>query len=204
MDMEVRATAVVIQLMKFFTLLPALYLLSLTANAVPVVWHLDGVTFSDGGTASGSFTYDADTNSYSAIAITTTAGSARSGASYNALNPGYLGSGAEELVVVNSADGPDFLGDPVFFPLFNSPLTNSGGTVTIRVDQVEGDCADAACSLPTVPFRNITGGSVSTATTPPAAAQQIPALSLFGLLATALGLIAVAGRRLAAKKRRVQ
>jgi hypothetical protein len=37
-----------------------------------VKWHLSGVVFSDGGTAQGSFVYDADTAQFSQIAIETT------------------------------------------------------------------------------------------------------------------------------------
>jgi hypothetical protein len=35
------------------------------AHATPLQWTLDNFTFSDGGTAMGSFIYDADTNTYS-------------------------------------------------------------------------------------------------------------------------------------------
>lgn len=37
--------------------------------AAPVTWHLDGVTFTDGGVANGSFDYDAATNTTSNIAM---------------------------------------------------------------------------------------------------------------------------------------
>ena len=40
---------------------------SLIAEAVPLRWTLDGVIFRDGGTANGSFVYDADTNIFSDI-----------------------------------------------------------------------------------------------------------------------------------------
>ena len=55
--------------------------LSLTANAAPVTWVLDDVTFASAevlgggpydGVATGSFTYDADNNTYSNVNITTT------------------------------------------------------------------------------------------------------------------------------------
>ena len=50
---------------------------------MPLTWTISNATFSDGGTASGTFVYDADTNTYSSINITTTTGSVRSGASYS-------------------------------------------------------------------------------------------------------------------------
>ena len=44
------------------------------AMAVPVTWDLSGVTFNDGGTASGSFVFNADTDSFVSWSITATAG----------------------------------------------------------------------------------------------------------------------------------
>ena len=48
------------------------------ASADGITWTLSGVTFDDGGTASGSFVYDAVTNTVSSINIVTTAGPHRS------------------------------------------------------------------------------------------------------------------------------
>lgn len=45
-----------------------------TAVSAPVVWQLQNVVFNDGGTAHGSFVYDADTGIMSDVAITTTNG----------------------------------------------------------------------------------------------------------------------------------
>ena len=47
--------------------------LALSAQAAPVLWTLNGVSFDDGSTASGSFVYDAATNLYSNVNIVTTA-----------------------------------------------------------------------------------------------------------------------------------
>lgn len=52
----------------------ALLATPLVAQAMPVTWTLSGVTFAGGGTASGSFDFDADLDRYSNVAITTTAG----------------------------------------------------------------------------------------------------------------------------------
>jgi hypothetical protein len=41
------------------------------ASAAPVTWTLNGVTFDDGGTATGQFDYDADLKQYSNVSITT-------------------------------------------------------------------------------------------------------------------------------------
>jgi hypothetical protein len=75
----------------FAALVSIVALFSASANATPVVWYLSGVTYDDGGTASGSFTYDADTNTYSAISVSTTAGSSITTAKFRfiSLNPPY-------------------------------------------------------------------------------------------------------------------
>src|SRR5258707_1392997 len=44
------------------------------AHAFPVTWTLSGVTFSDGGTASGSFVYDADSNTLSTWSVSVAGG----------------------------------------------------------------------------------------------------------------------------------
>ena len=51
-----------------------------SAYAIPVTWQLQGVVFTDGGTATGSFVFAADANVYSDISITTTAGMSLPGA----------------------------------------------------------------------------------------------------------------------------
>jgi hypothetical protein len=56
--------------------------LSLTASAAPLLWTLEGVTFAGGGTASGSFDFNADTNVYSNVDITTTTGGSVTGSTY--------------------------------------------------------------------------------------------------------------------------
>ena len=60
-------------------------MLSVAAHAQPLTWILQNVTFDDGGTASGSFTFDATTGSDSNVNIATTAGTVLTG---NTLKPG--------------------------------------------------------------------------------------------------------------------
>src|SRR5258708_39158259 len=52
------------------------------AHAAPVAYTLIGVTLSDGGTASGTFNYDAAAKTYSNLNIVTTTAGTRSGATY--------------------------------------------------------------------------------------------------------------------------
>src|SRR5258708_17612531 len=96
---------------------------SVFASAAPVVWTLSGVTFSDGGTASGSFIFDADTNTYSSINVTTTTGSVRTGASYSVQN----GGGASSLGMVTLVSA-NLAGTPALALSFSASLTNTAGT----------------------------------------------------------------------------
>ena len=94
---------------------------SMTAVAAPVRWYLSGVTFSDGGTAVGSFIYDADTAQSSQIAIETTGSIAFSYTRHVASLPYALdvdtgvkegGKGFLQLVTVTD-------------------MTNAGGTLAV-------------------------------------------------------------------------
>jgi N-acetylneuraminic acid mutarotase len=132
-------------------------LLATSAAAAPLLWTLSGVTFSDGGTASGSFVFNPATNTYSDINITTTTGSVRTGAVYH-----FRLSAAPSvstLIVAVTASGGDLTGTPVLALQFpGAGLTNTGGTVTPL--GAESVCADSGCSNGTLPQRNISGGSV--------------------------------------------
>src|ERR1700689_297 len=61
------------------------------AAADGVTFDLTNVTLSDGGTASGSFVYNATTGVLSDVDITTSAGTAFTGATYLLATPGFGG-----------------------------------------------------------------------------------------------------------------
>jgi hypothetical protein len=135
------------------------------AHAAPVTWTLDNVVFDDGATATGSFVYDRDTNTYSAISITT--------------DPQYEGCNAD--YIVENADPPNLpnrllsydrpvsedmsdacsLGLWFVFPA----LTNDGGVVDLYVlegpmnGSREQACGDPSCSNASY-LRDIVSGSV--------------------------------------------
>ncbi len=156
--------AVIGMLLKIPTLLIFCTLYSISANATPVVWNLSGVTFDDGGTASGSFTYDVDTGAYSAISINTTAGSVINTAmNYDVTNAGCL-TLDEIICFLNVADGPDYTDDlGVTFAWVGTPLTNAGGTVALTGAR-EYHCANASCSIVDLdaPLRLLATGSITT------------------------------------------
>ena len=191
----------------------ALTVLSLASHAAPITWQLTGVTFASGevagaapfdGTATGSFTYDADTNVYSNVNITTTGsgywgtdncGNSALCGTYIRATDLYSTLSATSLQATPTASDPanaiGYYGISMQFA--GVGLTNAGGTVdlfTTGGTDGEGICATAACD-PTgagavSAFRGFSGGSVS--------AVPIPAAAwLFG--SAILGLFGIARRK---------
>ena len=174
----------------------ALSLLAAAAKASPVTWMLNGVTLSDGGTASGTFTFDADAGTacgssspcgvYSNVHISTTNGTSRTGALYSFVCeqnvPACTGVSPDSTEVMflssNAANQTGNSALALFFTgigaLPPNGLTDAGGTLDISnssgtVGSVdEGSCANPACSVPVNPLRFSTAGSV-TAVPEPAA-----------------------------------
>jgi hypothetical protein len=158
------------------------------------MWTLDGVTFDDGGTAIGSFKYDADANLYSEVAITTTAGSSFAGAAYGDVV--YQGQPTQthiptslQLVTTGPLSGEHFI-DLVF----DEALTSQGGIVNLvpsdpsSLWSFEGEII-SVFSPPgqflVDPLRGVTSGSV--------VAQPVPVPATVLLLAS--GLASLAGFR---------
>lgn len=130
------------------------------AKAVPVMWTLQGVTLTDGGTVTGSFTYDAASNTYSNVNIITTTGSARSGATYGFVCgqdvPTCIGLNPTSNQVLNlTSTAADQTGLPGL-ALFFTPSLASG--TTVHVDGLEATCVNATCVGPTAPIRGIVRG----------------------------------------------
>lgn len=141
-----------------------------TAGAAPLKWTLQNFVFDDGGTAAGSFEFDAATGAFSAIAVTTTAGSTRSGASHTIPLSGnpvlfYASAGPEPFV--------PFVTQRFFFALA-SAMTAGGGTIAVT-GGYEGAC-DATCSFVFEPRAVLRNASITTAPSVP----EPTALLLFG------------------------
>ena len=159
------------------------------AQAVPISWTLNNVTFDDGGTASGSFLFDADSSTFSSINISTSAGTAMTAGTYSDLHPFYVGSSLPALILSDSV--------PVTVRLLQLPfldaLTNAGGTVSLGGlgNFGEGACGGAPCQNVdgNLPLRFISGGEV--------VAQSAPAPATTALLGLALLGAGCARRRLA-------
>lgn len=149
------------------------------AHAVPVTWTLQNVSFVDGATASGSFTYDASTQTYTAWNITTTATvnpaaigfTSLPGATYatngytNASTSYYLNASS---FGVRNLPGPGIL---QFGLVFASPLTNAGGTVALKASG--GGFESTASGFASRPVVSGTGSVVSAVPEPASAALML-------------------------------
>lgn len=157
------------------------------ASADGVAWDLSGVTFDDGGTASGSFVYDAATNTYSSIDIITAGGSAFGGATYTSLSSAFGSSSTGTLL----GSSGDLTNTALLFLTYGADLTDSGGTVPLN-GVGEGTCDNSDCSASTL-LRSITAGDlVGTVVLTP----EPSALSLLGLGLVATLLAGAAIRKL--------
>ena len=168
-----------------------------SASAVPINWHLQGVTFDDGGTASGSFTFDAAGGGYSNVNIVTTSGAVRSGDSYIAVCgtdvPSCNGlSPSNFSVLFLSSVATDQTGAPAFALNFGAPLTDLGGMIPIEFS-IEASCDSPSCSAPddNLPGR-LASGFVTTAVPEPVSG---------GILLSGLGAMFALRRRRGAPKK---
>jgi hypothetical protein len=148
--------------------LVSMFLCSASAYATPVTWTLENVTFDDGGTAFGSYTYDAAANTFSSISITTTGtGGIFSGTFYeDACNVSSCHPDLQGLQVVFerlfAADDIENL----FALRFEGPMTNSGGTLDLKVGP---DCSVGSCEADFIlRSRTVVSGSVSAVPVPAA------------------------------------
>ncbi len=146
-----------------------------SAFSTPLTWTLNDIVFEDGGTATGSFVYDADANSYSSINITTQGGDdSLYGGTYTQLFGSYSNtSGYVQTESLLCGVPQEMCG---FGLLFESGLTNVGGTKAIIFD----NSISVEIRPNSFQLRDITSGTVS--------AVPIPAaVWLFGSALAGLG-----------------
>ena len=190
-------------------------LLGGNARAAPIVWHVVGLTLTDGATASGTFTFDSDAGPactttaspcglFSNVDIVTTSGSALPSATYTtvcgtnvAACTGVRPDSTEVLFLTSTASNQQ--GNPAlamfFAPIGATPpagLTDAGGIIDISnsgpdVGAVqEAACADPACSTPAAPSRSSIAGFV---------VAPVPEPATIGLLLAGFGAMAILRRR---------
>ncbi|HSN01058.1 MAG TPA: hypothetical protein VLS52_08635 [Rudaea sp.] len=129
------------------------------AFAFPVTWTLSGATFNDGGTATGSFVYDADTNTLSSWSVSVAGGNTATfpAITYDNISDSSTVSGqGATLTGVMLCSGGTCSGSvrQLRMPAV-SPLTNAGGTIAIDTANLyQGECFN--CS----PYRSFTAGNL--------------------------------------------
>jgi hypothetical protein len=152
---------------------------TLPAQAALITWNLDGVTFTDGSTATGSILMDPTARTSSTFSVSTTAGSL-SAFTFNNSNSGlYFGGGAGP----NNFILFDTLGQRYFNFSFLSGLNAAGGTFALNTGS-SYECMN--CS----PYRMVTSGSLTTV-----AAADVPEPATAALLLPALGMLGWMSRR---------
>lgn len=160
------------------------------AQAVPIQWTLSGVVFEDdygGGVASGSFVYDADTGVFSAIQLTTTAGTPGTASCFASIclvgdTPCRYPSNASTVVASSSPDNGDLSNVFLLAMNFASPLSNAGGLIAIESANAY-QCANADCSGPPLEQRWAYSGSVTgTPVAAPVTSTPVPTLGAWSLM----------------------
>lgn len=157
-------------------------LLSVAAQATPLVWTLDQVSYGDGTVLTGSFTFDAATTTFSGLSITTSGGStvpSTSSWAFNTLAGGVLrnGGGVTGFAAVDafSANLTGAHGLSLYSTL--GPLmTDAGGIIDLSFFRL-GTCVNSDCSALIAPI--VTTGSGSF-TASPAAVPEPLTLGIFG------------------------
>jgi hypothetical protein len=176
------------------TLVTLVFLLTVSAKAEPLTWYLSGVTFDDGGTATGGFNFDPDAGTpcrtgaspcgmFSNVDIKTTTGGTRTGATYMFVCgqdvPTCTGVSPDSTAVLNlTTSAANQTGLPAFALFFTgvggvppAGLTDFGGTIDVSNSSssvgagLEASCSDAACSAPAPPQRATVAGVVGSSET---------------------------------------
>ncbi|MCE7904045.1 MAG: hypothetical protein DYH20_15815 [Gammaproteobacteria bacterium PRO9] len=178
----------------FTTVAAALLLGASPAFATPVTWTLNNVSFNNGSTATGSFDFDRDTNTFSNIAISISAGTDYGPELYNAIAPSsgnYFGAIFTTLPL-SFNDTPDCNNfnmascgtHALGLSVWSGQMTNAGGVLALTQQTLQ-HCDSAACNSGSWSFisdASGTGGTISALIPLPAAAWLFgPAMGLLGL-----------------------
>ena len=165
----------------------------MAAMAAPVTWYLSGVTFSDGGTASGSFVFDAATSTYSSVNIVTSGGTVAS-STYVAVVPSPQ---SDDSLIQGLTSAGNGAGSPTIALFYANFLTDAGGTVGFfNPVSGEGQCGGPSCATFSggTPLRTVVSGQVTTV-------RPIPTMSEWAMIL--LGVALAGGAVLMIQRRRV-
>lgn len=170
-------------------------LLAAPALADPVEWTFSG-TFADGGAISGSYVYDADTNDYSSVNVTTGAGAILpTPETYVARGP----FGGSNGFALETATG-DIAGERLLVIDLVGNMTNAGGVITVDngSNTFEGVCPAGGCGGVLEDQRAMLGATITGVPVPVAAVPTMTEWAMIGLT----GLLAAAGAVMVSRRRR--
>lgn len=155
---------------------------SATANAVPMQWTVSETTFDDGGTVTGSFVYDADTNIYSNIRLKTTTGTVGTAANFRTqCTTAHCLASLPQLLFIASSNQANLSNVPLLDIEPSAPLTNTPGTVDLEFG-MSFLCSNAACTGIGTGLRVAFSGKLTgTLYVAPAAPTSVPTVSPLGL-----------------------
>ena len=149
--------------------------MAVPANASTITWTLSGVTFDDGGTASGSFTIDTSTGQLTTFDIITTSTSLFPAFEYNNSSATQNVFDLSSFVIASNANQFHLLS-----MFFADPLSSPGTDLL----QLIGPCPPGSCESDypfTLNARLITAGEAIVSSAPLPAALPLFASGLGGM-----------------------
>ena len=165
------------------------------AQAAPLTWYFDDLTFADGAVGTGSFVFDSaisgspTQSQYSAIDLTITGGTALSDATYNGFSATSSGNSTFMLFTIG---GDISAGAPVFRGQLDGDLTDAGGAYDFVPHlSAEGNCITSSFECGAVSVVKFVASGGVTTTAPVTGQVPLPA----GLPLLLAGLGAVFGLR---------